>query len=308
MSASPRVSVVVPVRDDPRVDDLLASLAAQRGAPPFEVIVALDGARRQPVVPGRLAARLLPGPSQGPYAARNRAIRAAAGEVVALTDSDCLCPPDWVRRVSDFFDDPSARALQGASLSAEDSRLAGWIQREYERYVSSHARRGFRRFCNTRNFALRRLLAHAMPFPEKFARGGDGAYGVELERAGIAIHYSPEWFILHRHPRSRWSEGRSAFEQGRLGALWEADGYDLFADRPPRGDRSPGVRLVDSLAPHPAAAAAAGAGILAGAAILGAASAITPGEAGYRAFSRARRAAHLAGRLAGASRRTKSRP
>ena len=70
-----KVSVVVPVRDDPRVDDLLASLAAQQDAPPFEVLVALDGARREPRVPSGLPARLLRLPPQGPYAARNAAIR-----------------------------------------------------------------------------------------------------------------------------------------------------------------------------------------------------------------------------------------
>ena len=37
-----RISVVVPVRDDPHVDGLLASLDAQCGAPEFEVLVAMD--------------------------------------------------------------------------------------------------------------------------------------------------------------------------------------------------------------------------------------------------------------------------
>ena len=81
-----KISVVVPVRDDPRIDDLLDSFASQIGAPPFEVLVALDGARREPLVPASLPARLLRLPKRGPYAARNAAIREARGEILLFTD------------------------------------------------------------------------------------------------------------------------------------------------------------------------------------------------------------------------------
>jgi len=298
--SAPRVSVIVPVRNDQRVDGLLASLAAQQAAPPFEVLVALDGATRSPQVPMGLATRLLEGPPAGPYAARNRAVREARGEVVAFTDSDCLCPSDWVRLATARFEDPATLALQGASSPATASRLSLWIQREYERYVASHAALGFRRFCNTRNFAIRREIVLAAPLPEKFPRGGDGAYGVLLERAGIAIEYAPDWVIFHRHPRSRLAEARAAFEQGRLGAQWRAEGFDLFGVPEHRDGAGPGGRLIRA-APTGTRAHLASAAMLAVSAVLGAASAVLPGEAGYRAFSRFRRAAHLAGRLVGES-------
>ncbi len=299
-SAAPRVSIVVPVRDDPRIDDLLESLGAQRDAPPFEVIVALDGSTRSPRWPTGLDGKALPGPAAGPYAARNRGIAAARGDVVLLTDSDCLCPPRWVRIAAAAFEAPTLFALQGASKAAEDTRLSRWIQREYDRYVASHASTSYRHFCNTRNFALRRSLALASPFREDFPRGGDGVYGLTLERAGVEIRYSPEWEVFHRHPRSRWQEGRAAFDQGRQGALWQAEGIDLFGEAGGSRPQGPGAWLACA-APAPGLARAASAGALfAAAAGLGAASALFPGEIGYRSFSRFRRAAHLAGRLRGA--------
>ncbi len=300
MSGAVAVSVVVPVRDDPRVDDLLASLAAQRGGPDFEVLVALDGATRIPRVPAGLPARLLPGDAAGPYAARNRGVREATGEIVAFTDSDCLCPPDWLAGLGAAVGAGRAAAIQGASAAADSSRLSVFIQREYDRYVASHAAAGFRRFCNTRNFAIRRQLAIEMPLPEKFPRGGDGAYGLALERAGVPIFYAEDWVVLHRHARSRLAVARIAYEQGRHGAIWEQEGAALFGEGDSR--RGPGAWLVRRVRAGSVAGAAAGAGLGVAAAALGVASAVIPGEIGYRAFSRFHRAAHLAGRISASPR------
>lgn len=297
--SGPRVSVVVPVRDDARIDALLESLAAQEGPPPFEVVVALDGSRRTPVVPPGLPARLLTLTPRGPYSARNAAARDAKGEVVLLTDSDCLCPGDWIARAAREFRSASLRVLQGGSRSASQTRLSRWIQLEYEEYVASHSGTGFRRFCNTRSLGIRRELLLEMPFRETFPRGGDGAYGLELERAGIAIRYEPDWFVRHAHPRSRWAEGVAAFEQGRQGGRWKAAGFDLFGGVPGTPARGPGALLGRAIPEGRAARLAGAAALLGVAALLGAGSAVLLGESGYPLFSRGRRAAHLAGRWIG---------
>src|SRR5262245_4332648 len=162
------ISVVVPVRDDRRIDDLLVSLAAQTDAPKFEVLVALDGSRREPRVPPGITVRLLALPPQGAYAARNAAIRLAQGDLVLLTDSDCVCPPDWLAISFRAFEDPSLTALQGASRAFANSRLSRLIQLEYDRMVDTLIDlidRGLCHFCNTRNFGIRASVARNLPFP-----------------------------------------------------------------------------------------------------------------------------------------------
>lgn len=288
------ISVIVPVRDDPRIDDLLSTLASQQGAPPFEVLVALDGARREPRVPDGLPVRLLRFPPRGPYAARNSAAKEARGEILLFTDSDCLCPPDWIARAAREFDDAGLAALQGASRSAGRSRLSRYVQFEYDRYVASHAAAGFRRFCNTRNFGIRTSIVFALPLPQRFPRGGDGVYGRRLEARGVAIRYLPDWWIEHRHPTTRWREGVRAFEEGRDGERWRAaEGVDLFG-----GSDNAGVaaRLLKA---SRAARGAACLLLMPIAALLAAASAVLPESVGAAAFSRFRRAVHLAGRMAG---------
>jgi hypothetical protein len=297
-----RVSVVVPVRDDPRVDGLLASLDAQRDAPDFEVLVAMDGSRRAPRVPAALPARLLRLPARGPYAARNAAVREAKGEVLLFTDSDCLCPPDWIATAARFFEDETLGAVQGSSRASAESRLSRLIQLEYDRYVTSHAAAGYRHFCNTRNFAIRAAIARELPLPEALPRGGDAVYGWLLERRAVTIHYEPSWWVSHCHPTSRWDEGRRAFAQGKNGALWSrALGLDLFGSGPADDSswRGPGARLLSLTRGRPVARRAAVLALLPAAALFAALSAALPGQAGAGAFGRFRRAAHLAGRLSG---------
>lgn len=299
----PEVSVIVPVRDDPALDQLLASLAAQRHAPPFEVLVALDGSRREPNVPPGLAVRLLRLAPRGPYAARNAAIAAARGDVLVLTDSDCVCPRNWIALVERAFRDPSLTVLQGGSRAFDHGRLSRWMQREYRRFVESQAPDAYRHFCDTRNFAIRADLARAMPFPETFPKGGDGVYGRWLERKGIAIRYEPRWRVAHRDPSSRLRLGRTAFDRGRYGERWRAAaGIDLFGDAGGAGaGKGPGFWLLRRLPKAPAARRFAGAGLLAFAAALGAASALAPENPGRRFFGLFLRACHLSGRLFGES-------
>src|SRR5579872_2890791 len=96
----PVVSVVIPVRNEERrLPKCLDALWRQQGAPPFEVLVVDNGsadatkdiASRHPIH-ARVLTELLP----GPYAARNTGIRAAEGEVVALTDADCVPGSNWL--------------------------------------------------------------------------------------------------------------------------------------------------------------------------------------------------------------------
>jgi glycosyltransferase involved in cell wall biosynthesis len=293
-----RISVVVPVRNDSRVDDLLASLAAQREAPPFEVLVALDGARREPSVPETLDCRLVRLPPRGPYSARFERGRVARGDILLFTDSDCLCPPDWVARAAAAFLDPPLAALQGGSVPASRSRLSRWAQLEYDLYVRSQAASSYRRFCNTRNFAVRRTIFESRPFPETLLRGGDGMYGRLLETGGVAIRYEPAWTVVHRHPESRFVLGRQMYRQGLDGARWSRlSGANLFDDG--GAGAGPGHWLRERAAASPGMARGAAAALSALSAALAMATVLLPARAGWPVFHRFARAAHLAGRFAG---------
>ncbi len=94
----PRVSVVVCAYNAERtIDRCLASLAALN-YPDYEVIVVNDGSRDRTleIAEGYGFCRIISQPNKGLSVARNVGAEAAAGEIVAYTDSDCVADPDWL--------------------------------------------------------------------------------------------------------------------------------------------------------------------------------------------------------------------
>jgi GT2 family glycosyltransferase len=99
----PLVSVVIPTYARPeRLCGCLAALARQTmPADTFEIVVVDDGSH-QPVVPpadttpAGPTIRIIRQPNAGPSAARNRGVQEARGELIALTDDDCLPTPNWL--------------------------------------------------------------------------------------------------------------------------------------------------------------------------------------------------------------------
>jgi GT2 family glycosyltransferase len=100
------VAVVVATHDRAdQLERLLDALAAQRDAPPFEVVVVDDASSDDTWA--RLSQRAAVDPvlhlhplrqelNQGPAAARNRGWRASRASVVAFTDDDCIPGPHWL--------------------------------------------------------------------------------------------------------------------------------------------------------------------------------------------------------------------
>lgn len=94
-----RVSVLIPVYNDDRLKGCLEALAAQTlPRDRFEVLV-IDNGSKEPqhdLVTAYPFARMLSEPTPGSYAARNRALPEARGDVIAFTDADCVPDPRWL--------------------------------------------------------------------------------------------------------------------------------------------------------------------------------------------------------------------
>jgi len=118
---TPRVSVVVPVRDAAdRIGRCLEALLAQSWPRDRLEIWVVDDASRDATRERvrALGVSLLEQPEpRGPYAARNRGLLAATGEVLAFTDSDCVPGKDWVLR------GVAALEAAGADLAAGHVRF-----------------------------------------------------------------------------------------------------------------------------------------------------------------------------------------
>jgi glycosyltransferase involved in cell wall biosynthesis len=199
-----RISVVVPFRNAERhIARCLDALLAQE---PFEgdyEVIAVDDASsdRSAEIVGRFpGVRLLRANGAGPYAARNAAIRASKGEVLAFTDADCEPAPDWLRRVAEEIGRNGTDIVVGPRLPADRPRLS--LVAAYERMKDEYVfdgRRAHLYYASAQNMAARRSAFQRFGMFRERRRGGDTLFVRSAVAAGAAdaVRYSPRLVVRH---------------------------------------------------------------------------------------------------------------
>jgi GT2 family glycosyltransferase len=225
---NPEISVVVPHLNQPEaLGRCLEALAAQTGAPPFEVIVVDNGSAALPeALCAARGARLLSEALPGPGPARNRGAAAARAPVFAFIDADCIAGPGWLAAIAArFARDPAAQVLGGdVRIACADPARPTLIE-AYESVYAYRMDRYIREqgFTGTGNLAVRRAVFDAVgPF------GGieiaeDRDWGQRAGRLGHPPVYVPQMLVFH--------PARRSFRE--LTAKWDRHLAHDFARLPP---------------------------------------------------------------------------
>jgi GT2 family glycosyltransferase len=125
LSAYPKVSVVVCVYNGERTLDTCLGSLEKLNYPNYEVILVNDGstdASRE--IAGKYPyIRLIDQENKGLSEARNVGIRAAEGEIIAFTDSDCTADADWLTYLVARFQSSEFGAVGGPNLSPPDDSM-----------------------------------------------------------------------------------------------------------------------------------------------------------------------------------------
>jgi glycosyltransferase involved in cell wall biosynthesis len=199
--------VVVPARNAAAtLRRTLECLAAQQGAPEFEVIVVDDGSTDQTAEIARAAGvRLVQTDAVGSGQARNIGVREASGDVIAFTDADCFPTPGWLAAALPRLD--SADLVAGAVAPDPTAQLGPfdrtvWVERETGLY-------------ETANLLIRRdLFEQIGGFEVWLSSNGskrgwtnpelaeDVWLGWRARRAGARTAFAPDALVHHAvHPR-----------------------------------------------------------------------------------------------------------
>lgn len=202
-----KISVVVPVYNGGRtVGATIEHLLAQ-SLPPREIIVVDDGSTDDTPELLRSFGRritLLRKSNGGPASARNVGVRAATGDLVAFTDSDCLPDKEWLAELAKGFYAPEIAGAGGVVRGASPG-LVG----EYVDMLGSlnpgFASGGQVIHLVTANACFRReALVGANLFDERFRKPGgeDTELSIRLRSAGHKLAYVERAVVLHQHKRT----------------------------------------------------------------------------------------------------------
>lgn len=200
-----KFSIIVPFYKAGKfIEGCIQALLSQNVPPHLYEVIMVDNntpdnsaeiVRRYPRI------RLLSQQKQGSYAARNRGLEEATGEIIVFTDPDCVPSVDWLQNISRAMLSPDVGIVLGIrELPVHSSALS--LLSVYENTKDAYVFSGHHKdlyFGYTNNMAVKRLLFEELgPFKELY-RGADTiflrqaveAYGCSL------VCYAPDVRVRH---------------------------------------------------------------------------------------------------------------
>lgn len=193
------ISVIIPVyNDEANLSECLKSIRNCDYNKPYEVIVYDDFSKDNSAgIAESYGFKVVRSKTNhGPGIGRNLAVKHAAGDIFAFTDSDCVVPRNWLAIIDNIFTDPKVQAAAGKySVSLNPQFIS-----KYRMYESSFHIFRDKAYVNTSS--SNNLLCRKEAF---FKSGGFGdrriaedlVFGYNLYKMGVNILLVPDLTVSH---------------------------------------------------------------------------------------------------------------
>jgi len=213
---------------------------ANLSTPEWEVLVVMDDGRADGTAevcrdferrfPGVF--RFLVQNDRGKSNALNLAIASARGDVLAMTDDDVLCAPEYLQGIRSVFADRTLSGAQGRILVDCEGGLPQWMSAEHKGTMSVCDRgeqvKPWTYSAAGTNMVVRAEAARGIGgFAPELGPGAAGMiedteFSLWLLRAGHKFIYAPQILVRHQLSRDRLTRG---FFRKRYFNLGRSDAY-----------------------------------------------------------------------------------
>ena len=230
------VSVVIPVFNDcERLSGCLAALQDQSYPKDrYEVIVVDNGNNEgiEGIVELFSQVKLVCEAKPGSYAARNKGVALARGEVIAFTDADCVPSHDWIEKGGERLAHTSHCGLVGGKVE-RFFKIPG-CPNPVEYYDSitylnqERAMREYHGVLTANAFTFKKVFERVGLFDERSYSGEDYSWAKRVFLSGFAQIYAPDVIVKHPARHSfRALYARIARQEGSVHMLSSARGEPL---------------------------------------------------------------------------------
>ena len=204
----PKVTVIVPVYNNESGLEALLNALLDQSYPPqlFEIIIIDNGSGDKTLeIAKSFEANntdrikvLIEDRIQGSYAARNKGLAAAQGDIIAMTDSDCIPVKQWLEEGVRALDAQNAHLAGGQvtffmSSKAQPAEMYDTIKNLQMKYYVE-----VKGSAPTANLFARRSVFDAIgEFDARMKSGGDSKWTQQATREGFCLIYAPEAEVYH---------------------------------------------------------------------------------------------------------------
>lgn len=236
--SNPFVSVIIPVyNDSERLQTCLNALENQTYPKSmYEIIVVDNGSDEniESLVNQYSQVTLYFESKRGSYAARNKGLSKAKGDIIAFTDSDCIPAPDWIEKgVANLLRVPNCGLIAGKINIFFKNRGKPTAVELYESVAAFPQRYYVKamRFGATANlFTFRSVIEHVGNFYDELKAGGDIEWGRRVASSGYKLVYADDACVAHpaRHSLKELYKKHIRVISGNYGLALSKNSYPFF--------------------------------------------------------------------------------
>lgn len=215
----PLVSIIIPVYNAESTLRTCLDSVLNQSFKDYEIIVvdnhSIDGSRTIIEEYKNLYSHLhcIYEPYRSRGAARNRGIRHARGDIIAMTDGDCIVPKDWLEALIRPIREEGESFVMGYQKDLINNFWTKNIQRADWDLFQRNRCGGYISMLDTKNFAARRQALCQFMFDPNIGNLEDYELVLRIKDQ-YKVRFLPEVTVGHHHKSTLWTWLALSYERG----------------------------------------------------------------------------------------------